>query len=517
MPRFKEKNFDQHMLLPVNLSEQLVKGTMEYTINQVIDRLDMTKFNEHYRNEETGAPAFDPRVLLKIVLFAYSRGILSSRRIANAASTNITFIALSGYNTPDFTTIANFVSTMEAEIGAVFLHVLRVCDKMELIGGERFAIDGHKLSSNAAKEWSGTHLQLQKKILKMKSLIEELGRRHSEMDSKEEKEVVENKADKFVKRVEKIERFLKTHEPKAAARGKGRQLQSNVTDNESAKIISSHGVVQGYNGLAVADAKNQVIVAASAHGTTHEGQLLQPMLELTKSNLSEVDPTAAPLADKELLLDANYFSEANLKILADEKIDAYVPDPMFRKRDPRFADADSHKGKTKKNVFDTVKSQNKRGFGQDDFTYDAGGDFYLCKSGYRLNRWGDHATSGGREYGIEKIAYCRECQLRSLCMPGANAKSKKMITVADTVSDSRRLPFSTAMKAKIDSAAGKKIYSDRMRIIEPVFANTRAHKGMNKFTLRGRAKVNIQWQLYMIVHNLSKIAMAEKRIMAAAV
>ena len=89
-----------------------------------------------------------------------------------------------------------------------------------------------------------------------------------------------------------------------------------------------------------------------------------------------------------------------------------------------------------------------------------------------------------------------------------------MITVANIDKASRRLPYSTKMKAKIDTPEGKKIYSDRMRIIEPVFSNIRAQKGMEKFTLRTRVKVNIQWQLYMIVHNLSKIAMIERRSLA---
>lgn len=501
------------MLVPVDLSKQLLPGTIEAVINQVIDRMDMKAFNERIKNDETGAPAYNPRILLKIILYAYSRGILSSRRIAEAARNHITFIALSGYSMPDFTTIAAFVSGMQEEISLVFLHVLRVCDKMKLIGGERFALDGHKLSSNAAKEWSGTHAQLQKKLHKMRALIAELQRQHTESDVQEQAEL-QRKTNRLERRAEKIETFLAANEPKKPTRKNAKEVQSNVTDNESAKIISSHGVIQGYNGLAVADEKNQIIVSAAAYGTGYEGDTLESMLDLTQRNLSEVTKVENPLADKELLMDANYFKEANLKLLADAGIDAYVPDPMFRKRDPRFADAGARKGKTRKNIFERKKSLGLRGFGQEDFTYNKDGDFYLCKSGHRLNRWADHPASGGRVYGIEKIAHCRACPLRGQCMPGGNDRSKKMITVASAQADSRRMPYSTAMKAKIDSPEGKRIYAQRMKIIEPVFANTRAHKGMNRFTLRGRAKVNIQWLLYMIVHNLSKIARAERLAIA---
>lgn len=515
MPRFKKSNFDQHMLVPVNLTEQLLPGTMEAVINDVIDRMDMKKFNERFKNEETGAPAYNPRILLKIILYAYSRGILSSRKIAEAAEKNITFIALSGYSKPDFTTIASFVSSMHDEISVVFLHVLRICDKMQLVGGERFAVDGHKLSSNAAKEWSGTHEALGKKIEKMKVLIESLTSAHKTTDSAEEKATLLRKRKKVQAKVDKVERFLASNEPKKPARKGAKEIQSNVTDNESAKIISAHGVIQGYNGIVVADAKNQIIVAAQAHGTNFEGEQLKDMLEQTKQNLTQVTGETTTLEDKQLLADANYFNEKNLRYLEQENIDAYIPDPMFRKRDPRFADADAHKGKTRKNVYDTSKKKNMRGFTQQDFTYHKDEDYFICRSGHRLNPWGEHKKSGGKIYGIEKKNYCAQCPLLAQCMPNAKASSRKTLTVDNGDAAFRRLPYSQKMKAKIDSPAGREIYSHRLGIVEPVFANTSAHKGMNKFTLRGRIKVNIQWTLFIIVHNLSKIVRAQQVLLAA--
>jgi len=156
MARYRKTNFAQNMLVSIDLKDQLMKGTIESVINDVIDRMDMQPFEQRYCNDNAEAPAYDPGILLKIILYGYSRGLLSSRRIAKAAETNIIFIALSGYSKPDFTTIADFISSMSEEIQFVFLHVLRVCNKMKLIVAEKFAIDGHKVSSNAAKECSGT-------------------------------------------------------------------------------------------------------------------------------------------------------------------------------------------------------------------------------------------------------------------------------------------------------------------------------------------------------------------------
>jgi transposase len=493
------------MLVPIDLEDQIMKGTLEATINEAINRMDMKPFTSRIKNELTGAPAYNPRSLLKIILFAYSRGILSSRRIAEACEKHIVFMALSGYSKPNFTTIADFISSMEAEVKQVFIHILRLCTKMDLVGAERFAIDGHKLSSNAAKEHSGRFADFKKRIDKYSDLIGTLVKQHSETDVVEEKAELQRKRQRLVAKKERLEEFTQSQKPKVATRKSAKEPMSNVTDNESAKIISAHGVIQGYNGVAVTDEKMQIVVAAEAHGTSYEGNLLMHMLDLTGENLAKA-AIEKTVPDVQILADANYFSEENLKALHTANIDAYIPDPMFRKRDPRFADADEHKGKTRKNVYDKKKSKGVRGFGQEDFSYDKEGDFYLCKSGHRLNRWGDHATSGGRQYGIEKIAHCRSCLLRKECMPGGSDISKKMITVASGEANSRRMPFSTLMKTKMDLPESKKIYAKRLKIIEPVFANTRAHKGMNKFTLRGKAKVNIQWLLYMAVHNLSKIA-----------
>ncbi len=495
------------MLVPVDLSDQIMKGTLEATINEAINRMDMTPFTRRIKNDLTGAPAYDPRSLLKVILFAYSRGILSSRRIADACEKHIVFMALSGYSKPNFTTIADFISSMGAEVKQVFIHILRVCAKMDLIGAERFAIDGHKLSSSAAKEHSGRFADFKKRIEKYSDLIGALVRQHAETDLKERKAALAQKRNRLTAKKERLEGFLESNQAKRATRKCGKEPTSNVTDNESAKIISSHGVIQGYNGVAATDEKCQIVIAAEAHGTSYEGNLLMPMLGIAEENMADVEIDKT-ISEIQVLADANYFNEANLKAMSEKGIDAYIPDPMFRKRDPRFANADDHKGKTRRNVYDTKKSQGLRGFGQEDFIHDKNGDFYICKSSHRLNRWANHASSGGRVYGIGKIAHCRSCPLRNECMPGGNARSKKMITVASTDADSRRMPYSTAMKAKIDSPEGKAIYARRLQIVEPVFANTRAHKGMNKFTLRGKRKVNIQWLLYMSVHNLSKIARA---------
>ena len=150
-------------LLPVDLARQLLPGTLEHALNHLLDGpIDLSSFDARFRNDETGAPAYPPALLLKVVLFAYSQGIVSSRGIEQACREHVTFIALCGDTAPHFTTIAHFVSTVGADIARVFAAVVAICDAQGLIGREMFAIDGVKLPSNASKRRSGTRADFER-------------------------------------------------------------------------------------------------------------------------------------------------------------------------------------------------------------------------------------------------------------------------------------------------------------------------------------------------------------------
>ena len=126
--------------LPVDLARQLLPGTFEHALNHLLEHeLDLSHFDARFQNDETGAPAYPPAMLLKVVLFAYAQGIVSSRAIERACQDHVTFIALSGDTRPHFTTIADFVSTLGADIAPVFAAVLAICDREGLIGREMFA------------------------------------------------------------------------------------------------------------------------------------------------------------------------------------------------------------------------------------------------------------------------------------------------------------------------------------------------------------------------------------------
>jgi transposase len=122
MARYKENNQEQGRFLSINLNDQLMPDSFEYTLNYLInEEIDLSELDSKYKNDLTGAPAYDPRVLLKIILFAYSRGIFSSRRIMELCETNVLAKALSADSVPHFTVIADFITSMREEISGIFL------------------------------------------------------------------------------------------------------------------------------------------------------------------------------------------------------------------------------------------------------------------------------------------------------------------------------------------------------------------------------------------------------------
>src|SRR3990172_2054934 len=181
MARYKEYDYNQMRLLPVSLQGQLMPGTLEFAIHELLDsRVDTSIYEGDYNNDLTGRKAYDPKILLKVVLMAYSRGILSSRRIERACKENVTFMALSCCQEPDHSTISVFISSMGDKIVSLFSNILLICEEEGLLGGTHFSLDGVKLPSNASKEWSGTHSELLKKQKKIEEKVKQAVKRHKE-------------------------------------------------------------------------------------------------------------------------------------------------------------------------------------------------------------------------------------------------------------------------------------------------------------------------------------------------
>jgi transposase len=505
MARYKDYNYEQGKMIPISFREQILPGTFEYTLSHLIDHeLDVSIFDQRYNNDDTGRPAYDPALLLKIVLYAYARGIVSSRRIERCCRENVIFMALSADTQPHFTTIADFVSRMESEIVALFRNVLLICDRQGLIGREMFAIDGCKLPSNASKEWSGTWAELDAKRMKLERAIRRMMQAHRERDAREVHGEMEEREQHYIAtlkhQVKKLKAWLDDHDDKPGKTGKPRK--SNVTDNDSAKMKTSHGVIQGYDGVAAVDARHQVVVHAEAFGEAQEHDLLQPMLEATHGNFAALGEEDV-YRQARITADSGFHTERNAEYLYTNHIDGYIADNRMRQRDPRFQDVDKYKARSRAEKRQWQGRAER--FTNKDFRYDPDNHICTCPAGRSLYSNGSNITING--YAAVKFtapkSACGPCHLRARCLKFPDRTAVRQVCF---FSGAMRKPetFTQAMKRKIDSLMGKAIYNRRIATVEPVFGHLR-NIGLERFTLRGKQKVDAQWKLYCIVHNMLKI------------
>jgi transposase len=497
MPRYKPAQRNG-MFIPVVLAEQIQPGTFEFALDHLVDaELDLTPLDAKFRNDATGASAYDPRVMLKLVLLSYSRGLISSRKIEQACEHNVLFMALSGDARPSYTHIAKFVRELGPEIQRLFTQVLMTCDRLGLIGRSMFAIDGVKLPGNASKERSGTHAELAHRAERLDKAAAKIVALHQSQDEHGAVPVDaqrQARIDELRREARATREFIATS-PRRLNR-KGQELKTNLTDPDSAKMATGKGVIQGYAAQAAVDSAHQVIVAADIIGSGSEQAMLLPMID------------QAALREPHTLItaDAGYFSDDNISALHERNIPALIADNAMRGRDERFADQAKHKDKgevlhDKRAPIKTIKFLRPEDFiFHDDKTAS-------CPAGKTLT--GTGATYGQRGHRFQRYEAdagdCAICALRGQCLRNPKATRGRQVARFEPRALDPRQP-STRMRDAIDSPRGRALYSRRIATVEPVFANIRHHKRMSRFTLRGKSKVSTQWQLYCLVHNIEKIA-----------
>jgi len=237
-----------------------------------------------------------------------------------------------------------------------------------------------------------------------------------------------------------------------------------------------------------------------AHGSGSEQALLVPMIE-----------QARPFASDKTLFtaDAGYHSEANLKALSEQGVQALIADALMRSRDERFKDQGKYKAGPDP-LYDKAPAPKITGSGKfrpQDFSYDTKSNTCICPAGASLYSNGSHCTTRGRTHhkftGAKRD--CVPCKLRDQCL---RTPHKTLVRQVAFFHRGRTSPLThtQVMKRRIDSAQGRALYGRRIATVEPVFGNLRHNKRLDRFTLRGQRKVDTQWKLYCMVHNIEKLS-----------
>ena len=434
---------DQLYLLPPSINEWVPEESLPRFVDEVVETLDMNGrlqgFYERYRADGWGRAAYHPKMMVKVLIYAYCHGITSSRRIARGLENDVGLRYLSANQQPDFRTIADFRRDNLDEIRGLHIEVLELCREAGLMKMGRVALDGRKVAGNAALARNRTRETLETEVEKILAEAERVDAEEDALYGEEnrgdelpeelrssqgrlqrlqqamqrleetEDEAREAQEQKIEEREEEETRTGKKkrgRKPKAPEEMVNPEAKANTTDPDSRIMKTRMGYVQGYNCQAVVDCQSQVIVAQAVTQDENDCRQLEPMLE-------ECEKQAGERPEK-VSADAGYWSEENAG-LGDDLTELFIA--------------------TKKDW-----KQRKA----------------LAEQGPPRGRIPENATARDR------------------------------------------------MERKLLTKQGRDVYRQRGSTVEPVFGQM-SNRGLNRFVMRGREKVGMEWSLWSTTHNILKL------------
>jgi transposase len=516
-PVFKEYNQDQMWLFPPSLDELVPKNHVVRTINAAMTSMDLSHIVKAYKGG--GTSSYHPQMLLKVLIYAYTQKVYSSRRIAKALRENIHFMWLAGNNRPDFRTINRFRSTILKEnIGRVFAGVIELLLERGLIKFENYFLDGTKIEADANKYsfvWGKSTKKykerLQSQVRELLDHIDSVNDRenaeYGDTDLEEMGEGVEITAEELEETVRKINENLKDNgnEDDDETEGTKQELRKIENDflprlkkyEEHERILGKRNsysktdhdatfmrmkedpmkngqLKPGYN--VQIGTENQFILGYSIHQKPTDTTTLIPHV----NNLMEITGRKP----ENIIADSGYGSEENYDFIESEKMGNYVKYASFHKEQRR---------KFKKDIFRV-----------ENLPYDPEHDEFTCPSGKKL-RYTDERTRITENGYVQKTKLytaedCRWCRQRKACH---RSKSNRRIEINPVL-----LKYKKKVSANLKSEKGLLLRSKRPVDVESVFGHIKHNRGFKRFLLRGMENVTTEWGLVSIAHNFFKMNLA---------
>lgn len=333
--RFRPYVPEQSLLLPPSLSDWVPEGHLARFISEVVDELDLSAIEERYE-EERGYPPYDPRMMTKLLLYAYATGAYSSRRVARQLSDSVAFRFLAAGNEPDFRTICAFRSRHGSGLKGIFDQVLDLCREAGLVKMGRVAVDGTKIKANASKHKAMSYGRMEEKQREIREEVHRIFAEAERIDEEEDRlygkdrrgdelpEELRTREGRLKRIREGIAALKERARKQAEGEGKdprkaepSKRVQYNFTDPESRIQKTSDGFIQGYNAQIVVDAHAQVIVAQHVAQESPDAPQLVPAINAVCRDVGQ--------KPKQVLADAGYWSESNVWELRKQGIEAYIP------------------------------------------------------------------------------------------------------------------------------------------------------------------------------------------------
>ena len=500
----KFMNYDQNQsyLLPPTLAECLSDDHFCFTVNDIVDNLDLSKIESDYKEE--GHPAYHPKMMIKVLFYGYTQGVRSSRKLENKTSEDIAFRYLTGNSHLDHGTINLFRKTHLNDLPLIFAQVIAAAQSLGLADFSDVSLDGTKIKAQASR----SNLLSKERINELKNQFESFLAEAEQIDTEEDarfgkergyNQVPKHLADpkkrkeeirKIQERLAKLDKASKEIDKKQeeakerdGTKDKGRHAKrkqnslsattSNTTDSDSNLMkMKDDSFKMAYN--AQITTSKQFIAAYDVTNEATDPKSLPAMVKKTEENTKQ--------KVKNIKADSAYFTKYNMVFLEDNQTEAFIPD--------RLKEAEENNRQKK-----TIGKYDRK-----NFSYDEKNDQFICPEGKPLtlrqrNIFGD----GIREYrGTE----CKNCASHDLCVKGRNRHIQVDFKLDKMVKD---------MRAKLNTKEGREKYQERQSEVEPVFGNLAHNLHFTEFLCRGKTMAMIELGLISSAHNLKKIFYALKR------
>lgn len=450
---------NQSLLFPANLIDFIKDDDLCMVVDDVVNSLDLSCLYVNVASE--GNMAYHPKMMLKVLFYAYASGIFSSRNIAKALGENVAFIYLAAWQRPDFRTVNNFRKNNLDQIEDLFVQSVHICQQLKMVKLGHISIDGSKFKANAADRKTYDRDRIERE---MKRILDKAEKKDQQEDAlygcdKTGDELPEHIRERE-QRIEKLKQIQKQLDQEG-------KKKLNATDADAVFMKTTAGIKTSYNAQASVDEDVQVIVAADVTNKPNDKEQLLPMVKQTEQNTDAcIDILTA---------DCGYSTAKNLEKLESSNIDAYIPDDTYQSRS---------------------RGKEVSPFDKDNFIYDQTTDVFTCPEGKIVKFWHTRRYENG-DYRVYRCAECTSCQHFGQC-----TKSKRGRSIWRRLVDQKI----KQMRSKLDSESGKAIYAKRKHIVEPVFGHIKSVLGFTGFNLRGLEKVNAEFKIVAIAHNLKKIS-----------
>lgn len=468
-------------MYPVNIFDLLPSDHDCFIFEEIFKHINTTEVEKQYHH--LGQHAYHPRLIVSILVYAYSHGVFSSREIEQRCNQDLAFMYISKQNCPNFRVLSDFRKNQTDFFHSGFKQSVLLARELNMASLGHIALDGSKFKANTSKHKAMSYGRLKAKEAKLMTEVEALIKKAETSDSEEDEEYQQENGYSIPEdlkykqqRLEKIQKAREALEAREEKLKPGKPIddkkQISFTDHDACIMgKKSTGYQYCYNAQISVDSDNQIIVGQHISQKANDKQEVKPAL----AAIAEATDNA--VIDK-MSKDNGYFSGPNLQALEDAKINSYM--------------ATDRQEKPSKEALES----SDRKFVKADFIYDEESDCFTCPASEKLI-YNTASTAKMKNYRVNKET-CRECPFRSRCS-GTNKEPGKVIRT------DRYEPLRQAMNRKMATTEAKAVYERRKVIAEPPFGQIK-NSGFRGFSVRGKEKVAGEFSLVCSVHNFKKIA-----------